>query len=81
MTSRRVIYIAAALAAIMLSAGASAQPQRGGRGQGQPPGPGPAAGPAGCAPSGFMRLTRNCSQNVGNCQRMPDSCNRGWCCP
>jgi len=34
-----------------------------------------------CVPSGFARLTRNCSVNTGACQRMPDSCNRGWCCP
>jgi hypothetical protein len=32
-------------------------------------------------PSGFARLTRNCSVNTGACQRMPESCNRGWCCP
>ena len=34
-----------------------------------------------CIPSGFARLSRNCSANVGGCQRMPESCNRGWCCP
>ena len=34
-----------------------------------------------CVPSGFARLSRNCSVNTGGCQRMPDNCNRGWCCP
>jgi hypothetical protein len=34
-----------------------------------------------CSPSGFARLSRNCSINTGGCQRMPESCNRGWCCP
>ena len=34
-----------------------------------------------CSPSGFARLSRNCSVNTGGCQRMPDTCNRGWCCP
>ncbi len=34
-----------------------------------------------CVPSGFARLSRNCSANVGGCQRMPENCNRGWCCP
>ena len=80
MTSRRAIQIAAALAAIMLSASASAQPHRDRGGPGQPPGQ-PQGGPVACVPSGFARLTRNCSQNTGNCQRMPESCNRGWCCP
>lgn len=47
---------------------------------------GPAYGGGGggggaCVPSGFARLSRNCSVNTGACQRMPDSCNRGWCCP
>jgi hypothetical protein len=58
-----------------------------------PPGPpagvqGPKQGPAGpaaaggaCVPSGFAKLSRNCSTNVGGCQRMPESCSRGWCCP
>ena len=42
----------------------------------------PQAGGAGaCVPSGFARLTRNCSVNTGGCQRLPESCNRGWCCP
>ena len=40
----------------------------------------PGAGGA-CSPSGFARLSRNCSVNTGGCQRMPESCNRGWCCP
>jgi hypothetical protein len=34
-----------------------------------------------CSPSGFAGLSRNCSANTGGCQRMPESCNRGWCCP
>ena len=34
-----------------------------------------------CVPSGFARLTRNCSVNTGACQRLPENCNRGWCCP
>jgi hypothetical protein len=49
---------------------------------------GPKAGPAGpaaaggaCVASGFAKLSRNCSTNVGGCQRMPESCSRGWCCP
>jgi hypothetical protein len=83
------IALVAAFAVIMFSVAASAQPQRPGKG-GQGPGPtqqtpqgggAQGAGAGVCAPSGFARLTRNCSQNVGNCQRMPDSCNRGWCCP
>ena len=45
-----------------------------------PQGPGYGGGGA-CVPSGFARLSRNCSINTGGCQRMPDSCNRGWCCP
>ena len=36
---------------------------------------------AACVPSGFARLTRNCSVNTGGCQRLPENCNRGWCCP
>jgi hypothetical protein len=39
------------------------------------------AAKASCVPSGFAKLTRNCDQNVGRCQRMPQSCNKGWCCP
>ena len=42
----------------------------------------PQAGVGGaCVPSGFARLTRNCSVNTGACQRLPENCNRGWCCP
>ena len=42
----------------------------------------PRAGVGGaCVPSGFARLTRNCSVNTGGCQRLPENCNRGWCCP
>lgn len=40
----------------------------------------PPAGGA-CVPSGFGGLSRNCSVNTGGCQRMPEQCNRGWCCP
>jgi hypothetical protein len=50
--------------------------------QWQPGRPVPQSGGRGaCVPSGFARLTRNCSVNTGGCQRMPDNCNRGWCCP
>ena len=41
----------------------------------------PGGGGGACSPSGFAGLSRNCSTNTGGCQRMPDSCNRGWCCP
>ena len=34
-----------------------------------------------CVPSGFARLTRNCTRNTGGCQPMPESCSYGWCCP
>ena len=34
-----------------------------------------------CVPSGFARLSRNCSVNTGACQRMPEQCSLGWCCP
>jgi hypothetical protein len=48
----------------------------------QPGRPIPQAGGGGaCVPSGFARLTRNCSVNTGACQRLPENCNRGWCCP
>jgi transcription initiation factor TFIID subunit TAF12 len=40
-----------------------------------------APGGGACSPSGFARLSRNCSVNTGGCQRMPETCNRGWCCP
>jgi hypothetical protein len=75
--------IAAFVAVMMLAAPASAQyggqpapkkqPQ-----QQQAPG-----NPKGvtCAPSGFARLKRNCTGDTGGCQRMPDSCSNGWCCP
>ena len=83
---------AAAIAALlMITQGASAQygqspqwrqqaprqqvPQR------QNSGGGGGGGGGACVPSGFARLSRNCSVNTGGCQRMPDSCNRGWCCP
>lgn len=49
------------------------------------PAPAPAAkapqGGGACIPSGFARLSRNCSTDTGGCQRMPEQCNRGWCCP
>jgi hypothetical protein len=49
---------------------------------GQSYGPGGGGGGGGaCVPSGFARLSRNCSVNTGGCQRMPENCNRGWCCP
>ncbi len=41
----------------------------------------PGGGGGACSPSGFARLSRNCSINTGGCQRMPETCNRGWCCP
>jgi len=76
-----------ALAASILMTAAFAQcaaaqqwPQRGQQQQQQRPQAGGGGGGA-CVPSGFARLTRNCSVNTGACQRMPDSCNRGWCCP
>lgn len=40
----------------------------------------PAPGGA-CVPSGFARLSRNCKVNTGGCQRMPENCSLGWCCP
>jgi hypothetical protein len=80
-----------ALAASILMSGAFAQSagaqdwQRGRQWQpppqSQPGPPRPGGGGGACVPSGFARLTRNCSVNTGACQRMPDSCNRGWCCP
>jgi hemolysin activation/secretion protein len=47
----------------------------------QPQRPPQAGGGGACVASGFARLSRNCSVNTGGCQRMPDNCNRGWCCP
>jgi len=41
----------------------------------------PGGGGGACSPSGFAGLSRNCSVNTGGCQRMPQQCNRGWCCP
>jgi hypothetical protein len=55
-----------------------------------PTGPVAPAGPArvapppqggACVPSGFARLSRNCKVNTGGCQRMPENCSLGWCCP
>ena len=41
----------------------------------------PGGGGGACSPSGFAGLSRNCSVNTGGCQRMPQQCSRGWCCP
>ena len=41
----------------------------------------PGGGGGACSPSGFAGLSRNCAVNTGGCQRMPQQCNRGWCCP
>jgi hypothetical protein len=41
----------------------------------------PAAQAGVCVPSGFARLSRNCKVNTGGCQRMPENCSLGWCCP
>jgi len=58
------------------------QQQEGRRPEQRPIAPqGPAYGGGACVPSGFARLSRNCSVNTGGCQRMPENCNRGWCCP
>lgn len=38
-------------------------------------------GKATCVASGFAKLKRNCTADTGGCQRMPDSCSNGWCCP
>jgi hypothetical protein len=92
---RPIFALAASIlvtAAFAQSAGAQQWPHRGQGPQNpaqqpanpyqQPARPNPQAGAGGgCVPSGFARLTRNCSVNTGACQRMPDSCNRGWCCP
>jgi len=72
------------LGALQHSAAAQEWPRRGQHPQNPPQRPfaPPQAGGGGaCVPSGFARLTRNCSVNTGGCQRMPDNCNRGWCCP
>ena len=73
-----------ALTLLAQTAGAQDWQKRRG-GPPQPPAsqqPPPQAGGGGaCVPSGFARLTRNCSVNTGACQRMPENCNRGWCCP
>ena len=41
----------------------------------------PGGGGGACSPSGFAGLSRNCAVSTGGCQRMPQQCNRGWCCP
>jgi choline dehydrogenase-like flavoprotein len=80
----------AALLTMTQSASAQDWPRRGERNrppqqqqqQPSPQGQGYGGGGGGaCVPSGFARLSRNCSTNTGGCQRMPESCNRGWCCP
>jgi len=74
----------AALAVLVQSAAAQEWPQRRQWPQNQQPQwrPVPQTGAGGvCVPSGFARLSRNCSVNTGGCQRLPENCNRGWCCP
>jgi hypothetical protein len=73
---RRNTRTAVVLAAvIMISGAANAQPNEGSALFKL------AAAKANCVPSGFAKLTRNCDQNVGRCQRLPQSCSKGWCCP
>lgn len=87
-TSRIALPFVTIAALLMVVNGASAemkkkqgqQQQQQQQQQTQPQGPAQTQGGR-CVPSGFARLTRNCSTNTGNCQRMPDSCNLGWCCP
>jgi hypothetical protein len=80
--SRLGLVVAALAAAVMVAQPVAAQygePRGGGK---QPAGNQPST-PKGatCVPSGFAKLRRNCNVNVGGCQRMPDSCSKGWCCP
>ena len=88
MKTRRIL--AASIALLIVTAhGAAAQNwQRNWERDRQPPQsrqqvpqPGPGGGGGACVPSGFAQLSRNCSVNTGGCQRMPETCNRGWCCP
>jgi hypothetical protein len=76
-TYRAGLSIAAFVAALMLTFSAGAQ---------QPAGaPQTArvriAAKATSVPSGFAKHNRNSDTNVGGCQRMPESCSKGWCCP
>jgi hypothetical protein len=86
MTFARVLA-ASVVALTVLAQNAAAQDWQHRRPPSQPPQsqwqPGPPRGGGGgaCVPSGFARLTRNCSVNTGGCQRLPVNCNRGWCCP
>ena len=80
MTFARVLA-ASILASTLLAQNAAAQDWQRRQWQQQQQRPQPGAGGGACVPSGFARLTRNCSVNTGACQRMPDNCNRGWCCP
>lgn len=82
--------LAASIAALLMTAqGAAAQDWQQRKRQQQPqqqqqqqqPGPPQSRGPAACVPSGFARLSRNCSVNTGGCQQMPGNCSLGWCCP
>ena len=82
---------ASVVALLMFAHSASAQDWQQKRGRDRPPQqqqqqqvPQQQVAPGGggaCSPSGFARLSRNCSVNTGGCQRMPETCNRGWCCP
>jgi hypothetical protein len=89
MTIDRMLAVAAAVLVLTVQSVAAQDWQGRKRGGGQhqqqqqqTPQPqfAPPAGGA-CSPSGFARLSRNCSVNTGGCQRMPETCNRGWCCP
>jgi|GEM_PF-4198353 len=90
------IGLAAVFAAVLVAHGAAAQDwqkkkdgqqkqpqtqQQQQQPQQRPQAPAQIQGGGSCAPSGFARLSRNCSTNTGGCQRMPESCSRGWCCP
>ena len=76
--SRLGLVVAALAAFVMVAQPVAAQK----RGPDKPGGNQPST-PKGatCEPSGFAKLRRNCNVNVGGCQRMPDSCSKGWCCP
>ncbi len=84
MTFRQTTIAAIAFAlALVVADAAAAQsgPQPGARGnRGTPQSQSGPAAPT-CVPSGFSRLRRNCNADVGSCQRMPESCSYGWCCP
>jgi hypothetical protein len=91
---RRIGLIVAAFAALLLvvsPAAAQYDPQRPWHQRINEPQPAPQFGEpqqiqrapqgAACVPSGFARLSRNCNVNTGACQRMPENCSLGWCCP